>query len=83
MTKVFFIPVMLCLSFSISAGIKDRFVDAITKNCDLSREEINNYLKPTNTSSLLAFNSCLRPTIKLSKSCKIICIKESGNVIGN
>lgn len=80
MAKVFLFLGLLG-SFSAQAGMKEDFIDAVVKQCSLSKEKAEELATPGRTGNVVKFTVCSEASIDVGGGCKITCTK-SGSTIG-
>lgn len=76
-----FIVLGLLGSFQAHAGMKEDFIDAVVKQCSLSKEKAEELATPGRTGNVVKFTVCSEASIDVGGGCKVTCTK-SGSTIG-
>lgn len=80
MAKLLFILGLLG-SLSAQAGMKEDFIDAVVKQCALTKEKAEEFATPGRTGNVVKFTVCSEASLDVGSGCKITCTK-SGSTIG-
>lgn len=75
-----FIFLLALVNTSYAADIKDEFIDAVSNQCSMSKDEAKKYATAGRTGNIMKFKFCATGSIEINDKCTIKCKKAGGSL---
>ncbi|EQC44445.1 hypothetical protein [Bacteriovorax sp. DB6_IX] len=65
------------------AGIKEKFVERVVKECGKSEADAKKLATPGRSGNVVKLKLCPQSPVTVAPGCKLTCSTSKGNVVGN